>query len=55
MNTKIWKSAAAVCLTSAMVAGCSNAPASNGNAATGGADLGDTVSWFELRTFWTNC
>lgn len=43
MNTKIWKSAAAVCLTSAMVAGCSNAPASNGNAATGGADLGDTV------------
>lgn len=43
MNTKIWKSAAAVCLTSAMIAGCSNAPASNGNAATGGADLGDTV------------
>ncbi|MDO4664095.1 MAG: ABC transporter substrate-binding protein [Erysipelotrichaceae bacterium] len=45
MNTKIWKSAAAVCLSSAMVAGCSNAPASNGNstAATGGADLGDTV------------
>lgn len=45
MNTKIWKSAAAACLTSAMVAGCSSAPASNNNSAatTGGADLGDTV------------
>lgn len=47
MNTKIWKSAAAVALTSAMVAGCSSSSASStatsSTAAAGGADLGDTV------------